>query len=59
MHSFSNTSYCVRKSRTRWCKQRIVVPARFRPGEPVITTTGDFSAYAPATELHRLSPPTQ
>ena len=30
-----------------------------RPGAPLMTTTGDFSANAPAMELQRLSPPTQ
>ena len=29
------------------------------PGAPLMTITGDFSAYAPAIELHRLKPPTQ
>ncbi len=52
-HSFSNTSNCVRKSRTRWCNSGLLIRSP-KPGEPLITTTGDFSAYAPAMELHRL-----
>ncbi len=55
---FSKTSNCVEKSRTLWCSSGLCARSE-SPGEPLRTITGDFSAYAPATLLQRLNPPTQ
>ncbi len=56
--TFSKISSWVVKSRTLWCNngERSRSPM---PGAPLITTSGDFSAYAPATLFTTLSPPTQ
>ena len=55
---FSKTSNWVEKSLTLWCSSGFRSRSDI-PGEPLRTTTGDFSAYAPATLLQVLSPPTQ
>jgi hypothetical protein len=55
--TFSKTSNCVDHSRTRWWRSGRSLRS-LKPGAPEITTTGLFSAQAPAVELTTESPPT-
>jgi hypothetical protein len=54
---FWKTSNCVSKVLILWWSRGLRSRSRI-PGEPERTTTGDFSAYAPAIELAQLRPPT-
>ena len=56
--TFSNISRWVLKSRTLWCSSGDFARS-FSPGAPLMTMTGDFSAYAPATLFSAFRPPTQ
>ena len=56
--SCSKTFYCVSNSRTLWCSSGLFSRS-LMPGAPLITTTGDFSANAPAVVFATFSPPTQ